>query len=112
MVSGRESEQGIPGGETQAAFRQRSIAKDLPRARFHHSYSVPGGRVEYHLDELSSLEIQRRHLIYQGFIPEGHLFKTTLSGTDLYHYDKSGKGRKFVRAVGFGDQLPLYSLEK
>lgn len=112
MVSGRESEQGIPGGETQAAFRQRSIASALRRSCFHHSFLVPGGRVEYHLDELSSLVIQRRHLTYQGFIPEGHLFTTTLSGTDLYHYDKLGKGRKFVRAVGFGDQLPLYILEK
>lgn len=107
MVSGRESEQGIFDGHTQAAFRQRSIARDLPRARFHHKYIKSGGVPTYTRDELSALVIKKGHLEYDGFIEDGTVVGVTANRTDLFHYDVKPEGESWIYVRDMNG-LPVY----
>jgi len=106
MVSGRESEQGIPGGETQAALQQRRIARNLRRARFHHRYIKPGGR-RYTQNALPADVIKKEHLKYDGFIKDGTVVGITANRTDLVHYDVQPEGDSWIYVRDI-DGLPVY----
>jgi len=107
MVSGRESEQGIFDGHTQAALHQRRIASDLPGTRFHHKYIKPGGVPIYIRVELTADVIKEERLEYDGFIEDGTVAGITANRTELIHYDVKPKGESWI-FVKKMNGLPVY----
>ncbi len=107
MVSGRESEQGIFGGYTQAALQQQGIARDLPGARFHRKYIKPGGGRRYTQDVLSADVIKKEHLKDDGFIEDGTVVGVTANRTELTHYDVQPEGDSWIYVRDM-DGLPVF----
>ena len=107
MVSGRESEQGIPGGETQAALQQQGIARNLRRARFHHKYIKPGGGFRCTQVALPAEVIKKEHLRDDGFIEDGTLVGVTANRTYLFHYDVQPEGESWIYVRDMNG-LPVY----
>ncbi len=109
MRAGRESDQGVFSPEGPGSKHANLVNKSSGgKARFHHSYQRPDGKIDYNRKPLDDEEINFRHLTYLGFIKDGSHVSTDANGIELFHFDHDTEGYTFVRALGFGNHLRVY----